>query len=130
MTTTNPPFHTERLRPTRPPIPASPQAGSQAPARRYAAASAVVLPGLLAAAGIGLVATVIGRVTPLVGSAVPGALLGAAVAVALHNRTGLRARLAPGLALASTRLLQCSVVILGAQLSLARRPGSGWPPCR
>jgi uncharacterized integral membrane protein (TIGR00698 family) len=75
-------------------------------------------PGLLAAASIGLVATVVGRVTPLVGSAVPGALLGVLVALGWLRTDDRRARLAPGLKLASSRLLQCSVVILGAQLSL------------
>jgi uncharacterized membrane protein YadS len=136
MTTTHHTFDTERLRPTRPAAPGPSSA-------KWTAASAV-LPGLLAAAGLGLVATVIGRVTPLVGSAVPGALLGAGIALAItwsggRATTGrgaarrtvapgeavppvstarLRTRLAPGLKLASSRLLQCSVVILGAQLSL------------
>jgi uncharacterized integral membrane protein (TIGR00698 family) len=87
------------------------------------------LPGLVVAAAIGVVATVIGHVVPLVGTAVPGAVIGAGVALALTAAPGiaarraaaaaLRARLAPGLKVASSRLLQCSVVILGAQLSLS-----------
>jgi uncharacterized integral membrane protein (TIGR00698 family) len=103
------------------------------------------LPGLAVAAAVGAVATVVGHVVPLVGAAVPGAVIGVAVAIALTvaggtaaRRTGaspiaarhrraahkpdagtLQARLAPGLKLASSRLLQCSVVILGAQLSLS-----------
>ena len=69
-----------------------------------------------------MVATVVGHVVPLVGAAVPGAVIGVTVAVALTVAGGsaaLRARLAPGLKVASSRLLQCSVVILGAQLSLS-----------
>jgi uncharacterized membrane protein YadS len=96
-----------------------------------------VLPGLLAALAVGIVATLIGQNVPLVGSAVPGALIGVLVALTLTwaaarqraaarleatarlEAEGLRGRLAPGLRLASSRLLQCSVVILGAQLSLS-----------
>jgi uncharacterized integral membrane protein (TIGR00698 family) len=114
MTTTHHPLNTERLRPARPLTPPRSRANWAAvpPAARTA------LPGLLAAAAIGIVATVIGRVTPLVGSAVPGALLGVLVALGWLRKAERRARLAPGLKLASSRLLQCSVVILGAQLSL------------
>jgi uncharacterized membrane protein YadS len=120
------------------------------------------VPGLALAAVVGVVATAAGHVVPLVGTAVPGAVIGVAVALALtaaptiaarrtaalpnaapriaaagegiaagegvaagearaagkRDAVALRARLAPGLKVASTRLLQCSVVILGAQLSL------------
>jgi uncharacterized integral membrane protein (TIGR00698 family) len=77
------------------------------------------LPGLAVAAAVGAVATVIGHVVPLVGTAVPGAVIGVVVALALTAGPGIPARLAPGLKVASSRLLQCSVVILGAQLSLS-----------
>jgi uncharacterized membrane protein YadS len=95
------------------------------------------LPGLLAALAVGIVATLIGRDVPLVGTAVPGAVIGVLAALTLTwavarqraavlrgaapalDVAGLRERLAPGLKLASSRLLQCSVVILGAQLSLS-----------
>jgi uncharacterized membrane protein YadS len=60
------------------------------------------------------VATVAGEYVPLVGSAVPGAVIGAAIAIAVKPG----ARLAPGLKWASTFVLQCSVVLLGAQLSI------------
>ncbi|HEX4829527.1 MAG TPA: putative sulfate exporter family transporter [Trebonia sp.] len=144
---------------------------------------------MAAAVAIGAVATVIGRDVPLIGAAVPGAVIGVLVALLLTWRAragadsdasagaravrdvphrpeagsgragdsppgpgglevragggrppapaatspatvpsapraqlnaapGLRARLGPGLRFASTRLLQCSVVLLGAQLSL------------
>jgi uncharacterized integral membrane protein (TIGR00698 family) len=82
--------------------------------RRWAA-----LPGLAVAAALGVVATVIGHVVPLVGTAVPGAVIGVVMALALTAAPGIPARLAPGLKVASSRLLQCSVVILGAQLSLS-----------
>jgi uncharacterized integral membrane protein (TIGR00698 family) len=112
-----------------------------------------VLPGLLAALAVGIVATLVGQDVPLVGTAVPGALIGVLVALALTwvaarqraaarpaaaaaaaarpaaaagaaaaarlDVASLQERLVPGLKLASSRLLQCSVVILGAQLSLS-----------
>jgi uncharacterized membrane protein YadS len=74
-----------------------------------------IAPGLALALGVAAVATVVGAYVPLVGSAVPGAVIGAAIALA--RRPG--ARLAPGLKYASTFVLQCSVVLLGAQLSIA-----------
>jgi len=77
------------------------------------------LPGLAVAAAVGAVATAIGHVVPLVGTAVPGAVIGVVIALALTAAPGIPARLAPGLKVASSRLLQCSVVILGAQLSLS-----------
>jgi uncharacterized membrane protein YadS len=61
------------------------------------------------------VATVVGQHVPLVGSAVPGAVIGAIIALIIKPR----ARLAPGIKYASTFLLQCSVVLLGTQLSIA-----------
>ncbi|HVT66607.1 MAG TPA: putative sulfate exporter family transporter [Trebonia sp.] len=73
-----------------------------------------VAPGLALALAVAAAATLVGRHVPLIGSAVPGAVIGAAIAVVV--RPG--ARLAPGLKYASTFLLQCSVVLLGAQLSI------------
>jgi uncharacterized membrane protein YadS len=61
------------------------------------------------------VATVVGQHVPLVGSAVPGAVIGAVIALAIKPG----ARLAPGIKYAGTFLLQCSVVLLGTQLSIA-----------
>jgi uncharacterized integral membrane protein (TIGR00698 family) len=89
---------------------------------RRAAPVRSALPGLVVSAAVGVVATVIGHVVPLVGTAVPGAVIGVLVALALFEKpaaAALRSRLAPGLKVASSRLLQCSVVILGAQLSLS-----------
>ncbi|MBL3688047.1 putative sulfate exporter family transporter [Leucobacter zeae] len=74
-----------------------------------------VLPGAFVCACIGLVATAIGAVVPVVGSAIPAVLIG--VGAACVRRPS--ARLQPGVAYAGKFLLQCAVVLLGAQLSLA-----------
>jgi len=65
--------------------------------------------------GLAAVATVVGQHVPLVGSAVPGAVIGAVIALVLKPG----ARFAPGVKFAGTFLLQCSVVLLGTQLSIA-----------
>jgi uncharacterized integral membrane protein (TIGR00698 family) len=74
-----------------------------------------IAPGFALALGVAAVATVVGEYVPLVGSAVPGAVIGAVVALTLKPG----ARLTPGLKWSSTFVLQCSVVLLGAQLSIA-----------
>ena len=74
-----------------------------------------IAPGLALALAVAAVATVVGQHVPLVGSAVPGAVIGAAIALTVKPG----ARLAPGLKWASSTVLQCSVVLLGAQLSIA-----------
>jgi uncharacterized membrane protein YadS len=61
------------------------------------------------------VATIMGQYVPLIGSAVPGAVIGTVIAIVVKPG----ARFAPGVKWASTFLLQCSVVLLGAQLSIA-----------
>jgi uncharacterized integral membrane protein (TIGR00698 family) len=80
-----------------------------------------ILPGLALALTVAVVATVIGQHVPLVGSAVPGAVLGAVIAIVVKPRRHQTARLSltPGLSWASSTLLQCSVVLLGTQLSVA-----------
>ncbi len=85
-----------------------------------------VAPGLALALAVAAVASVAGEYLPLVGSAVPGAVLGAAIAIAVRPGP----RLAPGLKWASTFVLQCSVVVLGTQLSVAEtaRVGLGSLP--
>ena len=74
-----------------------------------------IAPGLALALAVAAVATVVGQHVPLVGSAVPGAVIGAVIALTVKPG----ARLAPGLKCASSFVLQCSVVLLGAQLSIA-----------
>jgi uncharacterized integral membrane protein (TIGR00698 family) len=73
-----------------------------------------IAPGLVLALAVAAVATVVGQHVPLVGSAVPGAVIGAIIALTL--KPGERWK--PGLKYASTFVLQCSVVLLGAQLSI------------
>jgi len=89
-------------------------AGGKAPSKAGAQARAIA-PGLALALAVAAVATVVGQHVPLVGSAVPGAVLGAVIAITLRPGT----RFASGLKFASSFLLQCSVVVLGTQLSVA-----------
>jgi len=74
-----------------------------------------IAPGLTLALAVAAVATTVGQHVPLIGSAVPGAVIGAVIAVVVKPG----ARFAPGVKWASTFVLQCSVVLLGAQLSIA-----------
>ncbi|AEW99528.1 hypothetical protein SCATT_p13350 (plasmid) [Streptantibioticus cattleyicolor NRRL 8057 = DSM 46488] len=84
------------------------------------------LPGLALAVAVALVATVLGRLVPVVGGPVSGIVLG--VLVALVVRPGERTR--PGIAFAGRGVLQAAVVVLGAQLSLGQvlRVGVGSLP--
>jgi len=79
-----------------------------------------IVPGAALALGVAAVATVVGQHVPLVGSAVPGAVIGAAIALTVKPgaRPVSNLNWAPGLKWASTFVLQCSVVLLGAQLSI------------
>ncbi len=104
------------------PSPAAPAASPAAPAavaspgpRRGARRARAVAPGFALALAVAAVATVVGEHVPLIGSAVPGAVIGAVIAIVA--RPG--ARFAAGVKWASTFVLQCSVVLLGAQLSIA-----------
>ena len=81
---------------------------------RLASRGVDVLPGVLLCALIAAIATVIGACVPLVGSAIPAVVIGVLVAM-IRKPT---ARLAPGIGYAGKFVLQCAVVLLGAQLSL------------
>lgn len=72
------------------------------------------LPGLSLAVAIAIVASVIGRLLPIVGGPVTGIVIGVAVAAVV--KPGERWR--PGIRTASRTVLQASVVVLGSQLSL------------
>jgi uncharacterized integral membrane protein (TIGR00698 family) len=74
-----------------------------------------IAPGLALALAVAAVATIMGQYVPLIGSAVPGAVIGTVIAIVVKPG----ARFAPGVKWASTFVLQCSVVLLGAQLSIA-----------
>jgi uncharacterized integral membrane protein (TIGR00698 family) len=98
----------------------SPQRGPLYPANAARPRGAVrraraIAPGFALALAVAAVATVVGQHVPLIGSAVPGAVIGAAIAIAVKPG----ARFTPGVKWASTFVLQCSVVLLGAQLSIA-----------
>jgi len=77
---------------------------------------ALRVPGLALATGIAIVATAIGHFAPLVGGPVSGIVIGVVLATVL--KPGLLLR--PGIRVASTHVLQLSVVVLGSQLSLAQ----------
>ncbi|PKI91535.1 putative sulfate exporter family transporter [Actinomycetales bacterium SN12] len=72
------------------------------------------LPGLLLCMAIAAVATVVGHAVPVLGAAIPAVLIGVLLAV-LRRPSG---RLMPGVKLASSFVLQCAVVLLGAGLSI------------
>jgi uncharacterized integral membrane protein (TIGR00698 family) len=101
---------------THPPAVAAPrQLAASSPAVHSPGSPRAIAPGLALAVAVATVATVAGQHVPLVGSAVPGAVIGAVIALVVKPG----ARFAPGVKFASTFLLQCSVVLLGTQLSIA-----------
>jgi uncharacterized integral membrane protein (TIGR00698 family) len=79
-----------------------------------ATAPASPLPGLLLSIAVGVVATLLAQVVPLVGAPVLGILAGLLLSTVVAGRTWL----APGIKLAGKLVLQIAVVLLGAQLSL------------
>jgi len=72
-----------------------------------------VAPGLLLALAVAAVATGLGRLVPVVGGPVFAILLGAALGKYLHAP-----RWTPGYAVASTTVLQLSIVVLGTGLQV------------
>lgn len=74
-----------------------------------------VWPGVILTALIAVASTVIGRIVPVVGSAIPALVIGIAVGTLWRPP----ARLSPGIQYSAKFVLQCAVVLLGAQLSLA-----------
>ena len=84
--------------------------------RRAVRRARAIAPGFALALAVAAVATVVGQHVPLIGSAVPGAVIGAAIAIAVKPG----ARLTPGVKWASTFVLQCSVVLLGRPTLLFR----------
>ncbi|MST32852.1 putative sulfate exporter family transporter, partial [Acidimicrobiaceae bacterium USS-CC1] len=80
-----------------------------------------VLPGTAAAAAIAAVATGLAHFAPVVGAPVIAILLG--IAAALVRRPSARMR--PGMAFTSKRVLQGSIVLLGLGLSLGQVVSAG-----
>ena len=71
--------------------------------------------GLVLALGVAIVAALLGRVAPIVGAPVFAIVLGALIAMVRTPGAKLR----PGITFASKQLLQWSIVLLGAHLSLS-----------
>ncbi len=78
-------------------------------------------PGVLAAAAIAAAATALGGLAPTVGAPVIAIVSG--IAVSLVRRPS--ARLVPGIAFTSKKVLQGSIVVLGSGLSLAQVLSTG-----
>lgn len=79
------------------------------------------VPGLALSVAIAVLATIVGRFVPVLGGPVPAVLIGAIVGTTLRRtQPRVLARTAPGVKTASGFVLQCAVVILGAQLSLGQ----------
>jgi len=72
------------------------------------------LPGLSLALGVATVATIIGKMVPVIGAPVICIVIGVAIAAWRKPSDKLR----PGIVTASKLILQISVVVLGSQLSL------------
>lgn len=81
-----------------------------------------VLPGVLITAAIALVATGIGELVPVIGSAVPAIVIGVLLSLVrpkvMVGRETADARIQPGIAYSGKFLLQLAVVLLGVQLSV------------
>lgn len=73
-----------------------------------------MLPGLGLAIAIAAIATVIGSQLPVIGSAIPAVVMGVVLSFWARDRDAFK----PGVKFASKFILQCSVVLLGAKLSL------------
>lgn len=80
-----------------------------------------VLPGFSAAAGIAVVAALLGRLVPVVGAPVIAIVAG----IAVSSVRPVPARLRPGLSFTSKRVLQGSIMVLGLGLSLRQVVSTG-----
>ncbi|GAA4790509.1 YeiH family protein [Actinomycetospora chlora] len=90
--------------------------GPWTPSRRLARRAREVAPGTVLALAVPAAATPLGALVPVIGGPVFGIVLGIVVGVFL--RPG--ARLRPGLDVAARPVLQTSIVVLGATLSLGQ----------
>lgn len=89
---------------------------------RLAVRGVEVLPGVLVTGAIALVATGIGSVVPVLGSAVPAIVIGVLLSLlrprTMRDRAAVDARIQPGITYSGKFLLQLAVVLLGVQLSI------------
>lgn len=90
--------------------------------RRLGSRGVEVLPGVVVTAVVALVATGIGALVPVLGSAVPAIVIGVLIALLrprlMRGHSAADARIQPGIAYSGKFLLQLAVVLLGVQLSL------------
>ncbi|WP_105566984.1 YeiH family protein [Microbacterium halophytorum] len=97
---------------------------------RLGARAVGVAPGVALTAAIAGVATAIGHVVPLAGSALPAIAIGVLLSLVrprmMRGRGAIDERLRPGIGFSGTFLLQLAVVLLGVQLSLGSIVRVGW----
>ncbi|MFG2937800.1 YeiH family protein [Streptomyces sp. NPDC048282] len=103
--------------PLRPPL----AAPDTPPVTEASDAAASRVPGLAMSFAVAVAATVIGKLVPIVGSPIPGIVIGALLAVVVKPGRRLR----PGMGSASKTVLQMSVVVLGCNLSLRQIARAG-----
>ncbi len=84
-----------------------------------------LVPGLLACIGVAIVATLLGLRLPVVGGAVFAIAIGLIIGLLVAALRAPSAAMQPGIAFASKVLLQVSIVLLGANLSIGRVIASG-----
>lgn len=84
-----------------------------------------LLPGLVLCSAVAAVATLLGRLVPVIGAPVCGIVLGVALGVALRKRS-LDVPLQPGVSFTSRVVLQLAIVVLGSGLSLSQVARTGW----
>lgn len=78
--------------------------------------------GLALAVGLGVCATALGQLAPVIGAPVFGIVLG----LLARHWLGHRERLLPGIKFSSKTVLQAAVVLLGTGLSLTQVAQTGW----
>jgi uncharacterized integral membrane protein (TIGR00698 family) len=85
------------------------------------------VPGLVVALLGGLLAVGVHRALPVASTLLVAILLGVAVGAVLPAGTGRRGTLAPGLAVATRRVLRVGIALLGLQVAVGQVVGLGWP---
>lgn len=89
---------------------------------RIGPALSALLPGLLLAVAVGVVATLVGRALPIIGAPVVGIVIG----VLLRRSLGELGRFTRGVAVSQRVVLQAGIVLMGAGISLPQIVHTGW----
>ena len=84
-----------------------------------------LLPGLLACVAVAIVATLFGTLLPVVGGAVFAIAIGLLIGLVVAAVRAPSASMKPGIAFSTKSVLQVSIVLLGANLSIGRVVASG-----